>query len=250
MKIEIPSNCPSCGSSLELVNSQLFCRSTSCPAQNSKLVENFCSKMKLKGFGPATIDKLELSTLSDLFNLDYKKLELVMGEKMASKLNQEIENKLKGELDFGQVLGSLGIPLIGDVAARKLALQFNSLNDVRADGKAGENLTIWKSSSIGKDVMSLPWNFSGVRENIVNPTTESLGISVCITGTLLDFKNRSDASSYLESLGYTVKKSVTKDVSILICEDESKRSSSSYLKAKSNGVEILTIEQLKNKTGK
>jgi len=140
--------------------------------------------------------------------------------------------------------------LIGEVAARKIAQKYNSLEEAQADGKAGENLKSWKNSPIGKEVMAAGWKFSRARETSVNPDTESLNISVCITGSLVDFKNRSDASSYLESLGLTVKKSVTKDVKYLILEDESKRSSSSTLKAISNGVEIVTIKQLKEIIGK
>ncbi|QYC51526.1 putative NAD-dependent DNA ligase, subunit B [Erwinia phage KEY] len=251
MKINIPSNCPSCGSKLELLNAQLFCRNTElCPAQNSKIIENFCSKMKLKGFGPSTIEKLQIIGIGEMLYLTLADIQEVMGEKMAAKLYAELEAKLHQNIDFGQFLGSLSIPLIGEVAARKIAQKYNSLSEAQADGKAGENLKAWKNSPIGKEVMAAQWNFSRARETSVNPDAENLNIAVCITGSLVDFKNRSDASSYLESLGLTVKKSVTKDVKYLILEDESKRSSSSTLKAISNGVEIVTINQLKEIIGK
>lgn len=245
MKIEMPTSCPSCGGKLELVNAQLFCRnSESCPAQSSKLLENFCKKMKLKGFGPATIEKLGLVRISELFYVTLEELHEAVGVKTGDKLAKELEDKLHGEMEFGQFLGSLGIPLIGEVAARKLAVNFNNLEDVKADGKAGENLKSWKDSLVGKDIMEVPWKFGGAKENVVNLATESLGISVCITGSLKDFKNRTDASSHLESLGFTVKKSVTKDVKYLICEDESKRSSSSYLKALEHGIPVISINEL------
>lgn len=246
MKIEMPTSCPSCGGKLELVNAQLFCRNSElCPAQNSKLLENFCKKMKLKGFGPATIEKLGLVRISELFYVTLDELHNAVGIKVGDKLALELDTKLHGEVDFGQFLGALGIPLVGEVAARKLAATYNSLQDVKADGKAGENLRAWKSSSVGQEVMSIPWLFGGAKENSVNLATESLGISVCITGSLNDFKNRSEASSYLESLGLTVKKSVTKDVKYLIVEDESKRSSSSYLKAMEYGIPAVSINELK-----
>lgn len=244
MKIEMPTSCPSCGGKLELVNAQLFCRNTeNCPAQSSKLLENFCKKMKLKGFGPVAIEKLELVSISELFYITLEELHKAVGIKTGDKLAMELE-KLHTEIDFGQFLGSLGIPLVGEVAARKLAETFNNLEDVKAEGKAGENLKAWKNSSVGKDIMEVPWKFGGAKETLVNLATESLGITVCITGSLNDFKNRTDASSYLEALGFTVKKSVTKDVRYLICEDESKRSSSSYLKAVENGVQVVSINEL------
>lgn len=255
MKIEIPTQCPSCGSKLDLVNGQLFCRNKSnCPAQSSKLIENFCTKMKLKGFGPKTIEKLELTKISELFYLTEEDLVGAVGSKVAAKLISELNTKVRGDIDFGSVLGSLGIPLIGEVAAKKLSQNCTSFHDVRADGKAGENYKTWLNSPQGKDVIELPWKFStgirGAKADII--ITDELvaqpnGITVCITGSLQDFANRTDATNYLESLGYTVKKSVTKDVKYLICEDESKRSSSSYKKAETNGIEILSIKELLEK---
>ncbi|BEU75931.1 hypothetical protein AZ23E_0170 [Escherichia coli phage AZ23] len=255
MKIEIPTQCPSCGSKLDLVNGQLFCRNKSnCPAQSSKLIENFCTKMKLKGFGPKTIEKLELTKISELFYLTEEDLVRAVGSKVAAKLISELNTKVRGDIDFGSVLGSLGIPLIGEVAAKKLSQNCTSFHDVKADGKAGENYKAWLNSLQGKDVIELPWKFStgikGTKADVI--ITDELiaqpnGIAVCITGSLQDFANRTDATNYLESLGYTVKKSVTKDVKYLICEDESKRSSSSYKKAETNGIEILSIKELLEK---
>lgn len=255
MKIEIPINCPSCGSKLDLVNGQLFCRNkTSCPAQSSKLIENFCKKMKLKGFGPETIKKLELTLISELFYLTYEDMAGELGSKIAAKLDSELEIKVRGEVDFGSVLGSLGIPLIGEVAAKKLSQNCISFKDVKADGKAGENYKTWMNSPQGEDVINLPWNFSkglsGTKAELLiidDLVAQPNGITVCITGSLQDFANRTDATTYLENLGFTVKKSVTKDVQYLICEDESKRGSSSYKKAESNGIEILSIKNLLEK---
>ncbi|EDN0620621.1 DNA ligase, partial [Salmonella enterica subsp. enterica serovar Bareilly] len=177
-----------------------------------------------------------------------------VGSKVAAKLISELNTKVRGDIDFGSVLGSLGIPLIGEVAAKKLSQNCTSFHDVKADGKAGENYKAWLNSPQGKDVIELPWKFStgikGTKANII--ITDELvaqpnGIAVCITGSLQDFANRTDATNYLEGLGYTVKKSVTKDVKYLICEDESKRSSSSYKKAETNGIEILSIKELLEK---
>lgn len=255
MKIEIPTQCPSCGSKLDLVNGQLFCRNKSnCPAQSSKLIENFCTKMKLKGFGPKTIEKLELTKISELFYLTEEDLVGAVGSKVAAKLISELNTKVRGDIDFGSVLGSLGIPLIGEVAAKKLSQNCTSFHDVKADGKAGENYKTWLNSPQGKDVIELPWKFStgirGTKAGIIitdDLVAQPNGITICITGSLQDFANRTDATNYLESLGYTVKKSVTKDVKYLICEDESKRSSSSYKKAETNGIEILSIKELLEK---
>lgn len=248
MKIEIPDNCPSCGTKLVNRNGQLFCVNTDdCPGQNSKLLENFCSKMKVKGFGPATLEKLDISTVSELYDLSKAELVEAVGDKVATKLESELNEKLRGTVDFASLLGSLGITLIGQVAASKIAAQYNNFVDAKATGKAGENLQAWKNTATGKDIMSIPWNFGEAQANAATTVdAKSLGIDVCITGSLDDYPNRMEATKYLEQHGFGVKKDVTKTVQYLICEDETKIGSSSYKKAQSRGIPILTIKQLIN----
>jgi NAD-dependent DNA ligase len=80
--------------------------------------------------------------------------------------------------------------------------------------------------------------------------TNQTKATVCITGSLKDFKNRKDATEFLEKAGYKVTSSITKDVSILICEDESKINSSSYKKALEKNLTITTIFNLINEEAK
>lgn len=252
MQIVIPENCPSCGSTLENVNGQLFCRNkASCPAQSSKLVENFCKKMKIKGFGEKTVAKLELTTITGLYDLTEQRLTCVLGDKVGSKLFTEIQNTQTSE--FANVLGSLGIKLIGKVAAEKLATQVNSFQEITVKAckdaglgeKATESLMEWLKSLEGMDTVESLDNFMTftVVEQSAKPTQEHK-FDVCITGKLNDFSGRSKAADYLSQFGITVKGSVTKTVKYLVCEDESKKGSSSYKKAIANDVPIVTIKEL------
>lgn len=241
MKIQIPTNCPICGSTLERVNSQLFCRNTdNCSAQSSKSLESFCKKMKLKGFGEKTLEKLELTSVPELFYVPDEFLIGTLGEKTGIKLAAEL-NRMRDSVDISTLLASLSIPLVGTVAAEKATVGVTNLADAKLSGKAGESLENWKHTSLGKEIMALPWNFTKVTQ--ATTETESLGIAVCVTGSV-DGHTRTSVTKHLESLGFTVKKSVTKDVKYLICEDESKRSSSSYLKALENGIEIGSLTKL------
>lgn len=255
MQIVIPTNCPSCGSHLENVNGQLFCRNTtSCPAQSSKLVENFCKKMKIKGFGSSTVSKLELNTISGLYDLTEQRLIQVLGSKVGSKLFLEIQQSKTA--DFATTLGSLGIKLIGKVAAEKLATQVSSFSELSATSckqaglgeKATESLLEWLESPEGLDTVEAltQFDFKPVVSVSTKPTAEHK-FDVCITGKLNDFSSRSEASDYLLNFGITVKTSVTKTVKYLICEDDSKKSSSSYKKALASDLPILTIKELLEK---
>ncbi|BAV81263.1 NAD-dependent DNA ligase subunit B [Vibrio phage VCPH] len=248
----IPSNCPSCDSTLERVKDQLFCRNASCPAQNSKVVEGFCKKMKIKGFGAKTIEKLELSAISDLYELDQNTLYSQLGEKTASKLLAEID--AKRQVEFVDFLGSLGIPLIGNAASKKIAnvvQDWASLEDAvfnNADlgigEKASQNLYNWMNSEIGMETMAIPIEFKESVKQVSSPVVTEQRGTVVITGKLTDFKNRAEAASFLETKGFDVKGSVSSKTNYLIVEDGS--TSSKTTKADSLGIPILSIKELLN----
>jgi DNA ligase (NAD+) len=87
MKIKIPTNCPCCDYTLELVNDQLFCRNQACDAQLSKKLEHFCKALGIKGLGEKTIEKLQLSDITELYYLELDQIiELLGSEKIATKL--------------------------------------------------------------------------------------------------------------------------------------------------------------------
>lgn len=241
MEIQIPTECPSCGSKLEQVNSQLFCRNLECPAQSSKKVEAFAKKMKIKGLGPATIDKLELTNVNEIYELDVEYLISVLGDKIGKKIHNEIDKTRV--CDFSTFLSALSIPLIGSVAAEKIGSYANSFEELNLDNilkagigdKAKDNLFSW----LIENSDNLP-NVSFKSKKEIN--TPSLGKKVCITGKLDNFKNRSEAAEYLKSLGYTVTTTVSKQTDYLV--DEEGRSSSKRAKAKQLNIPIVNIVQL------
>jgi len=61
---------------------------------------------------------------------------------------------------------------------------------------------------------------------------------VCITGKLKSFKTKALATKYLETQGYLVKSSLTKDVTILV--NESGVESAKTQAARDKGVLIIT----------
>ena len=244
----IPSNCPSCDSTLERVNEQLFCRNNSCGAKTAKIVESFCKKLKIKGFGSKTIEKLELSSIAELYALSVETMtDALSSAKIAEKLHAEIANKRS--LDFGTLVGSLGIPLIGTVAGNKLGAIINSWDEVnlanckaaKLGDKASDSLLNWLVSEQGIEILDLPIEFT---KQAPKPTIQATKGDIVITGKLNDFKNRAEAGSFLEQQGYSVKSAVTKKTIALIVEDGS--TSSKTNKAGSLNVPILTIKQLLN----
>ena len=237
-----PTNCPSCDSTLVWVNDQLFCRSASCPAQNSKAVEHFAKTLKIKGLGPAAIQRLGLSDFDQIYSLTLEDCaEILNSEKVAYKIMVEIENSRSAPLDL--VLPAFGIPLIGNTATRKLSEVVENITEINTDTctraglgpKATKNLVDWLHKefyTFYDGVLPFDFKFSKKAASAV-----SNGV-VCISGKLKSFKTKADATRALNDAGYEVKSSLTKQVTILV--NESGVESSKTKQARDSGVTIVT----------
>ena len=236
-----PTDCPSCGSNLEWLNQLLYCKSTSCGAQRQKKLEHFGKTLKIKGLGPSAIEKLDIQDFDQLYELDVDYITSALNsEKIAIKLKKEIDNSKSAPLNL--VLPAFGIPLIGKTATKKLSETVKDITEINADTckraglgpKATENLMSWLSKEFYSFYDGcLPFDFKFVTERKV----ERKGV-VCISGRLKSFKTKADATETLASLGYEVKSSLTKDVTILV--NESGIESAKTKQARDSGVNIVT----------
>jgi len=249
MRIVAPKGCPSCSALLYQVNDQLFCpNNIDCPAQTSKRVQAFTKSLKIKGFGEAAIEKLELTDPSQLLTLT-KEEYLVAGfsEHMAAKLQGVIQDRISQGISPNEFIAAMSIPLIGDTAARKLNISsieeitFEVCKSSGLGDKATTNLMQWVNQSW--PLYREGWGSRLKQSTATTIKSQSTGITVCITVKLNDFSSRDSATTYLQGLGITVKDSVTKAVNYLICED-GKTSSSSYKKAVENNIPIIMIKNL------
>jgi len=240
MQINIPTNCPSCSSSLVLVNDLLYCRNTECGSMSRKRVEHFATTLKIKGLGPAAIEKLELSSPLDIYNLSLEDIsEGLNSEKLAAKLFDEIEQSKSKQLN--DVLPALGIPLIGKTATDKLSKVCTDLESITEQScseaglgpKATESLIDWLNDNDW--YLFLPHDLSFGSTKAISQTDKGV---VCITGKLNSFKTKAEAQVELERLGFTVKSSITKDVTILV--NESGKETAKTQKARDSGVIVIT----------
>lgn len=249
MKINIPINCPCCEYTLELVNDQLFCRNTSCSAQLSKKLEHFCKVLNIKGMGPKTVEKLELSDLTEIFYLEVSDVTEALGSsKVAEKLLQEIEGAKTA--DLSTVLQSFSIPLIGSTASNKICQIVNHVDEISLEtckqaglgDKATENLMNWLNTEFKEMREFLPFSFTSSKQNTSNANL----ITVCITGKLKSYKTKAEATRLLEQFGYKVVESVTKSLNYLV--DEANDNSSKRKKAEEYGINIINdLNQLLKK---
>lgn len=250
IKIEIPKNCPCCEYPLIFVNSQLFCRNTACSAQLFKKLENMCKVLQIKGFGPKTIEKLNLQDITELFFLDLETVSEALGEKTALKLLDEIE-RAKGA-DLATVLASMSIPLVGGTASGKIATVVTSIDEINNEtckqaglgAKVTENLLNWIATDFQEMREFLPFDFKSQKKKISNTDAKR----VCITGKLKSFSKKADAEQVLLAAGFILVDSVTKTTDILV--DEEGKMSSKRTKAEQYGITIITDlnDLLKEKT--
>lgn len=239
-KIEIPTNCPCCSYTLVFVNDQLFCRNTACSAQLNKKLENFCKVLSIKGFGPRTIEKLNLADITELFYLDRASVVEALGEKVADKLLDEIERSKNA--DLATVIAAFSIPLVGGTAAKKIAAVVSKIEEITQEtcktaglgAKVTENLLTWIDTDYQEIKEFLPFTFTSGKQKTVNTNSKR----VCITGKLKSFKKKADAESSLAAAGFTLVDSVTKTTDYLV--DEEGKMSSKREKAVSYGITIIT----------
>jgi DNA ligase (NAD+) len=241
MRIQIPTECPCCNYTLELVNDQLFCRNTACGAQLSKKVEHFCKTLSIKGMGARTVEKLGLADITELFYLDLDQVTDAVGSaKVAEKLLTEIE-KAKSA-DLATILASFSIPLVGNTASTKICLVVNSIDEINQEtckqaglgDKVTQNLLSWLETDFLEMREFLPFTFRSNKNSVVSGDFKT----ICITGKLSSYKTKAEAYKALEEAGYKPVESVTKTTDYLV--DEEDKGSSKRKKAESLGITIIT----------
>ncbi len=234
--ITAPDKCPSCGHTLEWENQLLYCRNTLCGDQSSKKIEHFAKTLKIKGLGPAAITSLALESINDIYAIsEYEIVNLLGSQKLGEKLFTEIENSIKAPLNI--LLAAFSIRLIGKTASEKLSAVCESIHDINEDScakaglgpKATESLLEWIDEEY--PLLDIPHSFA-----FESPKVRTGGV-VCISGKLKSFGTKAQATEALEQHGYTVKSSVTKDVTILV--NESGVESQKTTKARESGVTIV-----------
>ena len=239
LQIIPPTTCPSCDSHLAQRNFILYCEDSSCGAKIHKRIEHFAKALKIKGLGPSMISKLNLNSVDELYTLEEDDIFDKIGSKrLAYKVFLELERSKSAPLNV--LLPAFSIPLIGNTAAEKLAKVCKNIHDIDRYScdkaglgpKATESLTNWIVYDL-PFLIHMPFSFDFEQRST---PSEVKGI-VCISGRLKSYKTKAEASDALAAAGYTVKSSITKDVTILV--NESGVESAKTLKARESGTQIV-----------
>jgi DNA ligase (NAD+) len=203
-------------------------------ANSAKTLEHFIKTLEIKGLGPANIEKMNLGHPIDLFAVKNWSLLGANG----AKIEEEVERAKTKPYEL--VLAALGIPGVGKSVAKLIVTSipsFYNLRDVETKEIRGIGPATVKSIVEWLDanqewVEQLPLQL----EQAVQVTSIlKSSKKVCVTGKL--DMTRNQITEILESKGFTVVSTVTKDCYALLSAGDT--SSSKYTKAKDLGVQIV-----------
>lgn len=239
-----PELCPSCSSNLVYENFVLYCKNKQCESRGYKSVEHFCKALKIKGLGPETISKLDITSINDVLLMPEMLEEVaeIIGIKNAEKIIANIE--ASKSLSLNILISALGIPLVGISAANKLCEKITNLSDFTIDNviasgltpKVTEYLCEWLEENPIVYYSILDF-YKGVKSDTVTESSKSKGC-VCITGKLKTFKTKAEGYEYTKELGFLPIESFTLKVTHLI--NESAVETSTTEKARKHNITILT----------
>jgi len=264
---DMPSVCPECGSPTVRIDGEaaVRCSGIDCPAQKARHIIHYASKkaMDIDGLGPAIVHQLIsfnfIKDIADLYELNPVKLIMMekMGEKSADNLMTAIENsKSRG---LAKVLMGLGIPLVGERAAKLIAQRFGSMDALYAateeelsaindiGEKSAKSIKTYLNNEHNKNLIerlrSYGVDMTQPQEQLADNRFE--GKTFVITGTLEKYK-REEAKAIIESFGGKASGSVSKKTDYVLAGEAA---GSKLDKANELGIRVLTEEEFDNMIG-
>jgi len=258
---QLPEHCPSCGAKLvrEEGEAAVRCPNVSCPAQLVRSIIHFCSRnaMDIDGMGEVVcqllVDRELVRTPADIYRLTQEQLLELPGfaKRKAEKIIEAIE-KSKGN-DLAKLLFGLGLPGIGEKAAKLLAGRFGSLEAVEAAGWEEIAAIDGFGEIMAKDVegyfreehnrdlcrelTELGLNTTAAK---VETSGEFTGLTFVLTGTLPTL-SRQEAGAIIEAHGGKTSSSVSKKTSFVLAGEDA---GSKLTKANQLGIPVITEAQL------
>ncbi len=254
---EVPKICPSCATPVvrEIEEVALRCPNPECPAVLGARLRHFVARgaMEIEGLGGRLLEQLvEADLVTDeasLWNLEAETLAELpgWGEISAAKLVAELQEARGRPLH--RLLFALGIPHVGERAAKVLAKRFGSLEALAEAAPAeleevdgigpviAAAVTAWLDDPRHKAlVVRLAERGIDPREDTGGEASESplAGRSFVITGTLN--RPRRELKEALEALGARVAGSVSSKTSVLVA---GANAGSKLDKARELGVDII-----------
>jgi DNA ligase (NAD+) len=255
------THCPECNTALVRTegDAKHFCPNEwGCPPQIKGKITHFISRkaMNIDGLGEETIDLLVDKNLiknsADLYELTFEQLFALEGfkeKKVQNILDGLIESK---QVPFERVLFAIGIRYVGETVAKKLAKQFQSLENIRkasfeklksADEigeKIAESILLFFEIESNKEVIAkleqIGLNFSLSDEQISTTSNKLEGLTFVVSGVFSLF-SRDELKNTIEQHGGKISGSISKKTSYIVAGEN--MGPSKLQKAQELGVKII-----------
>lgn len=269
-----PERCPVCGGIISVKSNNnsnskfAICDNPDCNGKLINRLDHFCGKkgLDIKGLSKATLNKLIdwnwVNSIKDIYNLNQYRADWInkegFGVKSVDNILAAIE-LTKTTATFTSFISALGIPLIGTAQAKEIAKKFPGWTEFIDAVDKGFNFSTLSGFGVVKSLYILNFDYNEakeiakllnniyavpVEENTVNKICE--GLSFVITGSLKNFKNRTELIKTIETLGGKVVGSVSKNTSYLINNDKESQSAKN-ISAQKLGIPILSEEDFEKK---
>ncbi len=269
-QIDIPKSCPVCGSDTEIVTNitvkSLYCSNPNCRAQLVHSLTHYCCRdaCNIENLSEATIEKFVdqgfIEDFSDIYKLpDHEEAILELegfGRRSYDRLMESIEKSKT--LPLFRLIYALGIHHVG-LSNAKLLCKHYSLDEIRSisveqlvaiDGFGeviANSIVKYFSNQENQSLLGRLLSYVEIlpdKTHVQGDTSDQSqlplkGLSFVITGTLNHFENRGLLESLIEEKGGSVSKSVSKNTSYLINNDQDSASSKNK-KALSLGIQIIS----------
>ena len=270
----VPIVCPYCGSLLEKKQNNatetIHCCNDNCQGKIVGKIVHFVSKsaMNIDGISESTIETLVnlklIKTYKDLYYLKDHESELGKikgyGVKKINNILTAIEKSRECKLE--NFLISLGIPLIGKTASKIISKECQgNINVLHKYMQKSYDWTIHEG--FGTEMVQSFYDFWVLNLKMIKELANEMNFIIdnnedevknilnnktfCITGSLIEFKNREDCEKYIISNGGKIVSGVSKKTNYLICNEAS--TSSKYKKAQNLNIPIITELDLKQMIG-
>ncbi|MDE0789734.1 MAG: NAD-dependent DNA ligase LigA [Woeseiaceae bacterium] len=258
--VQLPVECPVCGSHIERVKGEAAARCTGgqfCSAQRAEALKHFVSRraLDIEGLGSKLIEQLvasgRLKTPADIFQLEKDELSSLdrMGEKSADNLIDSI--KASKSTTFARLLYALGIREVGETTAASVAAHYGRLANLELATEEDLQLV----PDVGPVVAARIRAFFAEEDNLsvierlkeygvhwleMDPVLISTdgplaGMTFVITGTLPTL-TRDDAKDIIQDAGGKVMGSISKKTDYLLAGE---KAGSKLVKAQNIDVVIL-----------
>ncbi|OXM86300.1 NAD-dependent DNA ligase LigA [Paenibacillus rigui] len=262
-EIIYPTQCPSCGSPLELKGAHLFCYNRlECRPQLIGRITHFASRdaMDIDTFSIMTAEQLyqELGVRdpADLYDLTFDDLIKLdrFGEKKANKLLAAFEKSK--QCDLASFLFALGIPNTGKTTTKVLADHYRDLHKLMqatpeelvllhdiGDIVAESIVSFFRDPVMQRSIERLlQAGVQPVSEEapaVVDTDNPFFGKTIVLTGTLSSM-SREECGKKLEAMGAKITGSVSKKTDIVIAGESA---GSKLTKAQDLGIRVIDDEQ-------